>query len=640
MLGVACAVQRTVCLSRLPRVLKWNRRFRSVNRCIHAHRNFRDTDESYGVQSQFAVFDGRSTGAARRSPRFAAVTQSALEDEHAVASPLRRCLAHAMSLATRAFPASSAFATPRASSRGRRPPAALERRTSPVPSVRRHRRPLVASMGAHTPRRRASTFRSAVSAAASAAFDPDDAADDPDPDAESRVPLAARFRALVSRYAPVLLGLALLEGYLRLVTLAMRFAGVTVAPLICALVLLTAALLVSPRLERALSALLRPAVDAVDAQIACVFIPYITAVPVSGLPPGDALRAATVACFVGYILTMCIAGYTARLVAAAGRSSERSKTSSDPREATASESKTRAEPSTSSSTSSSSSSAPRSFALEARWTAAAATFAALGLLARYFSSVHVPTHVAAAPAYVCATCAVYSLCRRVPPRWQRVGAFPTITGGVAMALISAAMGALAGLGGDPAGGVRLYVAGAGATLLWFVPPAVLGLAFRVHARRRDVASNFAPVFAAVALAVPGGMFLGACVGRLAGLDPDLVLATIPKCTTTGLAVCMAERLGVDPSLVAAGCALSGTAGLAAGRATMDALRVRGATARGVATGVSSHAAGTAALAAGGEDEAAAVSGVAFAVSGVFAVVLLEAPAFRAALLAVAGAPPA
>ena len=267
-------------------------------------------------------------------------------------------------------------------------------------------------------------------------------------------------------------------------------------------------------------------------------------------------------------------------------------------------------------------------------------FAALGHLARSSSSVHLPTHVAAAPAYLCATCAVYSLCRRVPPRWQRLGAFPTITGGVAMALISAAMGALVGLGGDAAGGVRLYVAGAGATLLWFVPPAVLGLAFRVHARRRDLASNFAPVFAAVALAVPGGMFLGACVGRLAGLAPDLILATIPKCTTTGLAVFMAEQLGVDPSLVAAGCALSGTAGLAAGRAMMDALRVRGATARGVATGVSSHAAGTAALAAGGEDEAAAVSGVAFAISGVFAVVLLEAPAFRAALLAVAGATPA
>lgn len=548
-----------------------------------------------------------------------------------------------MSLATRAFPASAAFAAPRASARGRRPPAALERRTSPdvVPSVP-YRRALVASMGAHKPRRRASTLPSAVSAAASAAFDPNDAAADPDPDATPHVPLAARARALVSRYAPVLLGLALLEGYLRLVTLAMRFAGVTVAPLICALVLLTVALLVSPRLERALSALLRPAVDAVDAQIACVFIPYITAVPVSGLPPGDALRAAAVACFVGYLLTMCVAGHTARLVAAAVDRSNANESESDAPEVTSSESKTNPAPRSSSepTSSSASSSAPRSFALEARWTAATAVFAALGHLARSSSSAHLPTHVAAAPAYLCATCAVYSLCRRVPPRWQRLGAFPTITGGVAMALISAAMGALVGLGGDAAGGVRLYVAGAGETLLWFVPPAVLGLAFRVHARRRDLASNFAPVFAAVALAVPGGMFLGACVGRLAGLAPELILATIPKCTTTGLAVFMAEQLGVDPSLVAAGCALSGTAGLAAGRAMMDALRVRGATARGVATGVSSHAAGTAALAAGGEDEAAAVSGVAFAISGVFAVVLLEAPAFRAALLAVAGATPA
>ena len=455
-------------------------------------------------------------------------------------------------------------------------------------------------MGAHTPRRRASTFRSAVSAAASAAFDPDDAADDPDPDADSRVPLAARFRALVSRYAPVLLGLALLEGYLRLVTLAMRFAGVTVAPLICALVLLTAALLVSPRLERALSALLRPAVDAVDAQIACVFIPYITAVPVSGLRPE----------------TRC--------------ARRPSLVSSD----TSSPCASRATPRDSSPPPVDRPSVRERRPIRGRRRRPSRRRAPSRLLRRLRRRRLPPrldrsrsrragrrrrrrSRRSATSRDISRACT----CRRTSPRHPRTCArrarcircvvafpldgnawarFPTITGGVAMALISAAMGALAGLGGDPAGGVRLYVAGAGATLLWFVPPAVLGLAFRVHARRRDVASNFAPVFAAVALAVPGGMFLGACVGRLAGLAPDLVLATIPKCTTTGLAVCMAERLGVDPSLVAAGCALSGTAGLAAGRATMDALRVRGATARGVATGVSSHAAGTAALAAGGK----------------------------------------
>jgi putative effector of murein hydrolase len=83
--------------------------------------------------------------------------------------------------------------------------------------------------------------------------------------------------------------------------------------------------------------------------------------------------------------------------------------------------------------------------------------------------------------------------------------------------------------------------------------------------------------------------------------------------------------------------LSATIGLSAGRALMDAMHIRGATARGAATGVSSHAAGTAALAAAGEDAAAAVSGVVFALSGVFGVLLLEIPRFRAALLAVAGA---
>ena len=100
---------------------------------------------------------------------------------------------------------------------------------------------------------------------------------------------------------------------------------------------------------------------------------------------------------------------------------------------------------------------------------------------------------------------------------------------------------------------------------------------------------------------------------------------------------MAAQLGVDPSLVAAGCALSGTMGLSCGRLLMDVTGVIGPVARGVATGTSSHAAGTAALAAGGEEGAAAVSGVSFALSGVIGVLLLETAPFRALLFAVAGA---
>jgi putative effector of murein hydrolase len=263
---------------------------------------------------------------------------------------------------------------------------------------------------------------------------------------------------------------------------------------------------------------------------------------------------------------------------------------------------------------------------------------------------YVAAAVAATPAYLCVTFAIYLLCRRIPARLQRLGLFPTVTAGVAMACIAATAGA-AGVVAPPvassgaalalaapwAAGIQLYMGGAGAVLLYFVPPAVLGLAFRVHAQRAVLAANALPLAAALGLAIPGGFLLAAGLGRLAGLPPDLVLASLPKCTTTGLAVAMATQLGVDPSLVAAGCALSGTVGLSCGRVLMDVVRVRGAVARGVATGTSSHAAGTAALAAAGEEGAAAVSGVSFALSGVLGVLLLEAAPFRALLFAIAGA---
>ena len=63
-----------------------------------------------------------------------------------------------------------------------------------------------------------------------------------------------------------------------------------------------------------------------------------------------------------------------------------------------------------------------------------------------------------------------------------MGLFPTITGGVAMALVSAGVGAATGAGAI--GGIREYCDGAGRVLLYFVPPRVLGLAFRVKAQRR------------------------------------------------------------------------------------------------------------------------------------------------------------
>ena len=266
--------------------------------------------------------------------------------------------------------------------------------------------------------------------------------------------------------------------------------------------------------------------------------------------------------------------------------------------------------------------------------------AALGHLARYFSSVrHVPTHVAAAPAYVCATCAVYSLAVAFPLDGNAWSAFPTITGGVAMALISAAMGALAGLGGDPAGGVRLYVAGAGATLLWFVPP-------RFWASRFASASRPDPVRRISHPSSPPSLSpsRAACSSARASADsrdsPRTWYSPPSRSAPRPVSRCAWRNdWASTPRWSRRG---------ARSRERRDSPRGERPWTRSACGEPRREASRRGCRVTprgprrcrGGEDEAAAVSGVAFAASGVFAVVLLEAPAFRAALLAVAGAPPA
>jgi putative effector of murein hydrolase LrgA (UPF0299 family) len=121
--------------------------------------------------------------------------------------------------------------------------------------------------------------------------------------------------ALVRWLLRVGVGIAVLDLYLRLVAFLMAAAGIAVAPLVAALIGLTATLLAVPpkgTLDRAITRTLKPAVDAVDAQIACIFIPYIAAVPVSHLPSGSLLWTAAAACTVGTIATMFVAGKVAQ----------------------------------------------------------------------------------------------------------------------------------------------------------------------------------------------------------------------------------------------------------------------------------------------------------------------------------------
>jgi putative effector of murein hydrolase LrgA (UPF0299 family) len=254
--------------------------------------------------------------------------------------------------------------------------------------------------------------------------------------------------------------LLVLELYQCGIINAMRSLGITIAPLICSLVLLTCALLMSPNsIQRTMSRLLKPAVDMVDSQIACVFIPYIVAVPISPLPTGGALWVSLGVCVVGHLFTMCVAGHLAQLAASYDEASEIERCEIENEELDADElaakkaeveAEVKAVPE-----------APVVFSKASFWSISAIGSAVAGM----FTKSGLPNHVALAPAWLCATFAVYLLAKRVPAKLQRVGLFPTLTGGVAMSVLASVAGVLSG--GTCADGLRLYMTGC-----WFLPSVV------------------------------------------------------------------------------------------------------------------------------------------------------------------------
>ena len=273
-------------------------------------------------------------------------------------------------------------------------------------------------------------------------------------------------------------GVAFLDLYLRLVAFLMSAAGVAVAPLVTALVALTAILLAVPpdgRLDRAISRTLKPAVDAVDAQIACVFIPYITAVPVSNLPAGGDLWTAAAACAAGTLATMFAAGKVAQAFSspspATGEDEKDEAAKKAMRAAGEEEKQTTKTADTRRKKRMNAADAARAVCgdtpPELLWLAATVALVPLALI----PWVELSFRTTAAPAYICATATTYLLARRVPAGAQKMGLFPTVTGGVAMACLASAVGWLTGAGAEA--GIRDYLAGAGAFYLYFVPPLCL-----------------------------------------------------------------------------------------------------------------------------------------------------------------------
>jgi putative effector of murein hydrolase len=184
--------------------------------------------------------------------------------------------------------------------------------------------------------------------------------------------------------------------------------------------------------------------------------------------------------------------------------------------------------------------------------------------------------------------------------------------------------------GDALGGAR------GADwLLWGLAPSVAALGLLLFAQRRALWAHAWRVVGVVGAGAALSLASAALMGAWLGLEGAAAASLLPRAVTTAVAVPLSEGLGGTPGLTVVALMVAGVMGAATGSPLLRALRVGQPWARGVAMGASAHALGTASLLEDDPD-AAAFSGVAFALTGALTAALLAVPPFRAWLLAWCG----
>lgn len=124
-------------------------------------------------------------------------------------------------------------------------------------------------------------------------------------------------------------------------------------------------------------------------------------------------------------------------------------------------------------------------------------------------------------------------------------------------------------------------------------PATVALALPLVRAGRSLHAEWLPVVVSVACGCLVGIGSVWALASVLGADDQLVLALLPKSTTTPFAIGLAETIGAPAPLAAVFAITSGVIGAVVGPTLLNLVRVQDPRARGLAIGVSAHGIGTA-----------------------------------------------
>ncbi|DBA89179.1 hypothetical protein WJX77_010210 [Trebouxia sp. C0004] len=182
-------------------------------------------------------------------------------------------------------------------------------------------------------------------------------------------------------------------------------------------------------------------------------------------------------------------------------------------------------------------------------------------------------------------------------------------------------------------GAGLY--GAGDFLMSFLGVIILSFAFKIFDQRRLMVRHAPEILGSCAVSAGVSMVGTAVLCRLAGLDPSLTAAMIPRSVTMALALPIATQLHASAGITALGVMLTGLLGANFAQILLNAAKFDDPIARGLSTSGAAHGLGTAAMAAT-EPEALPFCALAYALIGIISTLLIATPGTTMLLMAIAG----
>ncbi|MFG1172044.1 CidB/LrgB family autolysis modulator [Erwiniaceae bacterium CAU 1747] len=124
-------------------------------------------------------------------------------------------------------------------------------------------------------------------------------------------------------------------------------------------------------------------------------------------------------------------------------------------------------------------------------------------------------------------------------------------------------------------------------------PAVVALALPLYEQIHQIRARWKSIISVCFIGSVTAMISGTAIALWLGATPEIAATLLPKSVTTPIAMAVSGSLGGIPAISAICVLMAGVLGAVFGHMLLNLLRVRAASARGLAIGNASHAIGTA-----------------------------------------------